>query len=69
MSETLTIDERAIEARTTQKLERIMRHKAFLEWLKKAVELRKGGIESAPPHELDDYELRRAVEAGLYGRV
>lgn len=73
MNEQTQIDERSLNAevieRTVEKFSIIARHKAFLQWLDKALQMRRNGFEPpAPPHTLDVCEIRKATEMGLYGK-
>jgi hypothetical protein len=66
-------DRLEVKKRVESKLQIISRHKVFTEWLNRIIQAKANGANAAtlqatipPPHTLDDYELRRAVEEGLY---
>jgi hypothetical protein len=65
----LTPDE---ERQVTQRVESIIRHREFAVWLNRGKRTIAAGRNVAyikeylpPPHQLDDYEMKRAVEEGL----
>ncbi len=66
-------DKLEVDRRVEAQVQIIRRHKAFTEWLNRIIQSKANGANAAtlqatipPPHTLDDYELRRAVEEGLY---
>jgi hypothetical protein len=62
-----------LEERVTERVDIILRHRRFVDWLNLGMrEIALGRNANyirehhKPPHQLDDYEIKRAIEAGLY---